>query len=160
MGSGTNVSEFTREPPPVVALAASVIVSLLGNVAIVAYSKRRAPGRYLTWGEAMAAATFAFLLFNLWYGVVPHQWITLADTEWGWRPDRVLNGPFDIFEPNRFVPFTISYQVLRDIVVTLIYGVGLSLHIFHWVQWNNRAKPKPEVVPATTTYGRPLARKA
>ena len=160
MGSGTNVSEFTRELPRVIAFAASVIVALMGNLAILAYSKRRAPGRYLTWGEAMLAATFAFLLFNLWYGVVPHQWITLADTEWGWRSDRIFYGPFDIFQPNRFVPFEISYQVLRDIIVTVIYGVGLTLHVFHWVQWQNRSKPKPAVVPATTTYGRPLARKA
>jgi hypothetical protein len=143
----------------VIAFAASLIFALLGDIAIVIYSKRRAPGRYLTWGEAMLAAVFAFLMFNLWYGVVPHQWITLADNEWGWRSDRILFGPGDIFEPNRFLPITISYQALRDIVVTLIYGLGLTLHVFHWVQWNNRTKPKPEIVP-TTTYGRPLARKA
>ena len=142
-----------------VALVTASIVALMGNVAVVRYSKRRAPGRYLTWGEAMLAAVFAFVLFNLWYGVVPHQWITLADKEWGWRPDRIYFGPFDIFEPHRFLPFTITYQALRDIIVTLIYGVGLTLHVFHWVQWNNRTKPKAEVVP-TTTYGRPLARKA
>lgn len=142
-----------------IAFATAVIIALLGDLAVVRYSKRRAPGRYLTWGEAMLAATFAFVLFNLWYGVIPHQWITLADNEWGWRSDRILYGPFDVFEPNRFLPITISYQVLRDIIVTLIYGVGLTLHIYHWVQWNNRGKVKAEVVP-TTTYGRPLARKA
>ena len=142
-----------------VAFAAAVIVVAMGNVAILVYGKRRAPGRYLTWGEAMLAATFAFLLFNLSYGVVPHQWITLADTEWGWRSDRIVFGPFDLLQPNRFIPFTISYQVLRDIIVTVIYGAALSLHVFHWVHWQNRAKPKPEIVP-TTTYGRPLARKA
>ncbi|MEQ1785855.1 MAG: hypothetical protein ABL966_02290 [Acidimicrobiales bacterium] len=142
-----------------IAFATAVTLALLGDLAVVRYSKRRAPGRYLTWGEAMLAATFAFVLFNLWYGVIPHQWITLADNEWGWRSDRILYGPFDVFEPNRFLPITISYQVLRDIVVTLIYGVGLTLHVFHWVQWNNRGKAKAEVVP-TTTYGRPLARKA
>ena len=55
---------------------------------------------------------------------------------------------------------TISYQVAaRPRRASLIYGVGLGLHIFHWAQWQNRAKPKAEVVP-TTTYGRPLARKA
>ncbi|MGK2947494.1 MAG: hypothetical protein ACSLFP_02895 [Acidimicrobiales bacterium] len=142
-----------------IAFATSVIVALLGNVAIVLYSKRRAPGRYLSWGEAMAASCFAFLLFNIWYGVVPHQWITLADSEWGWRSDRILFGPGDIFEPNRFLPFTISYLTLRDLIVTAIYGLALGLHVWHWAQWQDRAKPKTEVVP-TTTYGRPLARKS
>ena len=142
-----------------IAFATALIAALAGNVAVVLYSKRRAPGRYLTWGEAMLASVFAFLLFNLWYGVVPHQWITLADKEWGWRSDRIFFGPGNIFEPHRFIPFTVSYQALRDIIVTLIYGVALGLHVFHWVQWQERAKPKPVVVP-TTTYGRPLARKA
>jgi len=143
----------------VVALATAVIFALLGDLAVVLYSKRRPVGKYLTWGEAMLAATFAFVLFNLWYGVIPHQWISLADNEWGWRSDRILFGPLDLFEPHRFLPFTITFQALRDIVVTLIYGVALGLHIYHWVQWNDRAKPKPEIIP-TTTYGRPLARKA
>ena len=143
-----------------VAFATAVIFALLGNLAIVLYSKRRAPGRYLTWGEAMAAAVFAFVLFNLWYGVIPHQWITLADKEWGWRKDRILFGPFDLLQPHRFLPFTITYEVLRDLIVTVIYGVGLTLHVAHWAQWQNRTKPKAEAVVPTTTYGRPLARKA
>ena len=142
-----------------IALATAVIVALLGDVAIYLYSKRRPVGKYLTWGEAMAAAGFAFLMFNLWYGVIPHQWITLADTEWGWRPDVIVAGPWELLEPNRFVPFTITMQVLRDIIVTMIYGAGLTLHIWHWSQWQDRAKPKAEIVP-TTTYGRPLARKS
>ena len=142
-----------------IAFAASLIFALLGNIAIVSYSKRRAPGRYHTWGEAMLAAVFAFLMFNLWYGVVPHQWITLADNEWGWRSDRIVSGPWGLFEANTIFPFTITYTVLRDIIVTVIYGAGLFFHVYHWVQWNNRSKPKTEVVP-TTTYGRPLARKA
>ena len=107
----------------------------------------------------MAAAVFAFLVMMLWYGVVPHQWITLADTEWKWRADRILYGPGDLLRPHRFLPFTITYQVLRDLVVLVIYGAGLTLHVFHWVQWQNRGKAKAEVVPRSTGYGRPLVRK-
>jgi len=143
----------------VIAFATSLILALLGDLAVVLYSKRRKPGTWLSWGEAMAAAVFAFVLFNLWYGVVPHQWITLADNEWSWRSDRVLFGPGDIFEPNKYLPITITYQALRDFVVLGIYGLGLTLHVYHWAQWQDRAKPKAEVVP-TTTYGRPLARKS
>ena len=142
-----------------IAFATSLLLALACNGAVLLYSKRRAPGAPLSWGEAMAAAIFAWVVFNLWYGVVPHQWITLADSQWNWRSDRIVSGPWGIFEANKILPFTISYQVLRDLVVTLIYGAGLSLHVFHWVQWNNRSKPKAEVTPATTTYGRPLARK-
>lgn len=142
-----------------IAFATSLLLALAGNAAVLLYSKRRKPGAPLSWGEAMAAAIFALLLFNLWYGVVPHQWITLADSEWNWRSDRLLLGPGNIFEPNRFLPFTITYVVLRDLIVLAIYGLGLTLHVFHWAQWQDRAKAKPEIVP-TTTYGRPLARKS
>ena len=139
-----------------IAFATALIVALLLDLAVVLYSKRRAPGRYLTWAEAMAAATFAFVLFNLWYGVIPHQWITLADKEWGWRSDVLVSGPFGIVEE---LPFEVTKQALRDFIVVAIYGAGLTLQVFHWVQWQNRSKPKAEVEP-TTTYGRPLAKKA
>ena len=142
-----------------IAFVTSLIAAIAGNLAVVRYSKRRAPGQPLSWGEAMLAATFAFLLFNLWYGVVPHQWITLADNEWSWRSDRLVAGPWGILEANRFLPFTITYVVLRDLIVVAIYGVAMALHVFHWAQWQDRAKAKPVVEP-TTTYGRPLARKA
>lgn len=142
-----------------IAFVTSLILAIAGNVAVVLYSKRRKPGQRLSWGEAMLAATFAFLLFNLWYGVVPHQWITLADSEWNWRSDRLVAGPWGILEANRFLPFTITYVVLRDLIVVAIYGVAMGLHVWHWAQWNDRAKAKPVIEP-TTTYGRPLARKA
>ena len=141
------------------AFVTSLIFAIAGDVAIVWYSRRRQPGARITWGEAMLAATFAFVMFNLWYGVVPHQWITLADNEWRWRADRLVAGPWGILEANRFLPFTITYVVLRDLVVLAIYGVGLTLHVWHWAQWQDRAKPKPVVEP-TTTYGRPLARRS
>ena len=140
------------------AFATSLLVALAMDGAVLAYGRRRKPGQLLTWGEAMAAAVFAFILMMLWYGIVPHQWITLADTEWKWRSDRLFHGPFDLFEQGRFVPFTITYVVLRDLVVLAIYGAGLTLHVFHWMQWQNRGKAKAAVVP-TTAYGRPLARK-
>ena len=142
-----------------IAFATSLILALLGDAAVLLYGKRRKPGRLLTWGEAMAAAVFAFTLMMLWYGIVPHQWITLADTEWKWRSDRILFGPGNLLKPDRFVPFTITYQSLRDLVVLVIYGAGLTLHVFHWVSWQNRSKTKAAVVPSSQ-YGRPLARKA
>ena len=141
-----------------IAFATSLLFAIALDVAVVVYSRRRRPGQPLSWGEAMAAAVFAFTLMMFWYGVVPHQWITLADAEWGWRADRIFFGPGDLFEPNRFIPFTITYVVLRDLIVLAIYGAGLTLHVFHWVQWQNRGKATTEVVP-TTAYGRPLVKK-
>lgn len=142
-----------------IAFATSLLIALAGDAAVILYGRRRKPGQLLTWGEAMAAAVFAFILMMLWYGIVPHQWITLADTEWKWRADRLFYGPADLFKPGRFLPFTITYVALRDFIVLAIYGAGLTLHVFHWMHWQNRSKTKAAVVP-TTAYGRPLARKS
>jgi hypothetical protein len=143
----------------VFAFATSLLIALAGSLVVVAYGRRRQPGQPISWGEAIAASTFAFLLMMLWYGVVPHQWITLADAEWGWRADRLVHGPGGILEAGRFVPFTITYVVLRDFITLAIYGLGLTLHVFHWVQWQNRGKAKPAAVPVSTGYGRPLVKK-
>jgi hypothetical protein len=139
----------------VFAFDTSLLVALAMDGAAIAYGRRRKPGRLLTWGEAMAAAVFVFIVGMLWYGIIPHQWITLADTEWKWRPDRIVAGPGEIVTK---LPFTVTYVVLRDFVTLAIYGAGLTLHVFHWVHWQNRSKTKAAVVP-TTAYGRPLARK-
>jgi hypothetical protein len=139
----------------VVAFLTSLIVALAGNAAVVLYSRRRQPGRYLSWGEAMAGATFAMFLFFWWYGVVPHLWLSLADNEWNWRPDRILVGPGGVLE---VLPFTLTYLVIRDLIAVGIYGVALALHVWHWAQWNDRTKARPAEVPASR-YGRPLVRK-
>jgi hypothetical protein len=139
----------------VVAFVGSILVALVGMGAVTAYGKRRPIGAPLSWGEAIAAATFAFWLMFWAYGVVPHQWLTWADNQLNWRPDKILFGPGDIFSD---LPFTITYQTLRDLVVVVIYGAALTLHVAQWMHWQNRSKTKAIVVP-TTAYGRPLVRK-
>ena len=143
-----------------VGFTTAVLIGILVLVVPYKIARRRRPEPApLTWGQAMMAAMYTYFVLFWWYGVIPHQWLTMANSEWSWRPDRIFVGPGDIFRPNRFLPFVISYQTLRDLVLVLIYGVALTLHVWHWAQWQNRAKPKAEVVP-TTTYGRPLARKS
>lgn len=139
-----------------VALIASTLATVLMSVAILAYGKRRPPGTPLTWGEAMVAATYVFAIFTLAYGVVPHQWLTLAESELNWRQDRLVSGPFGIIGAG---PIDITYRVLKDLVATIIYVVFLGGHIALWAIWQGRGKEKPKEIP-TSPYGRPLARKA
>ena len=56
-------------------------------------------------------------LIFLAYGVVPHQWITHADAELNWRPDKILTGPGSqgLLE---WLPFSITNQTVRDIIVS------------------------------------------
>lgn len=145
----------------VVALIAS---ALIGTLALVLpyryYSKRRPIGGPLTWGEAMVSATWAFFLMFWWYGVVPHQWLTLADNEWNWRPDKNWAGPsFGLSDGILTkLPFDMNYQIARDLIAGGIYVVALGLNGALFVMWQNRGKKAPSTELERSDYGRPLVR--
>jgi hypothetical protein len=146
----------------VVALIVTSLIAAAGLLGVVLYGRRRPVGAPLTWGEALAAGTFAFALMFWCYGVVPHQWLTYAGNEWGWRTDKILVGPDLWFTDGEgifeyFLPFTVDYEKLRDLVVVVIYLVFLVLQVVMWSYWQNRGKAKPAELP-TSTYGRPLVR--
>jgi hypothetical protein len=148
----------------VVAFVGSLLVTALLVAVIFPYRTRRPVGTVLTWGEAMVAGTYVFFVFFWVYGVVPHLWLTWADNELGWRPDKLLVGPGSILEPQAlggWFPFTINYLVLRDIIAVLIYVAFLAGNIWLWAVWQNRGKKAAEV-PAVveSEFGRPLVRKS
>lgn len=128
----------------------------------IPYSKRRPKGTPTTWGEAMLAAMFVFFLLFLAFGVVPHQWIDHADKNLGWSKSKLLYGPFDILKPKALgghFPFTLQYEAIRDIVVVVIHLWYFGLMIFLWSVWQKRGQVKSTEVE-TSTYGRPLVKKA
>lgn len=150
------------------------IATLLVTVAMVApifpYAKKRPVGTPMTWGEAMLAGTYVFFIIFWVYGVVPHQFLTWADSELGWRPDLIWFGPggqitlpFDIASLDTpWFPIMINARAVRDIVATLIYVVFLGLQMWIWAWWQNRgerAKAAKAIEP-TSTYGRPLVKRA
>lgn len=135
-----------------VALAFSILLLILSVGVIVWYAGRRPQGTPLTWGEAMVAATFVFWIMFLIYGIVPHQWLTFADNELGWRQDKIL-----VQSGQLGMPFTVTFLVIRDLVAVAIYGIGLAGHVALWVFWQNRGKEKPKELP-TSAYGRPLVK--
>jgi hypothetical protein len=137
--------------------AVSVVLTLLMTGVVVLVMKRRPVDAPLTWGEAMVAATWVFAIFTLTYGIVPHQWLTWADSDLGWRPDKIFVGPGRIVET--ILPFTVTYLVLRDLIATVIYIVFFAGQIALWAMWQGRGKAKPKEIP-TSAYGRPLVKKA
>ncbi|MEL6894463.1 MAG: hypothetical protein AAFP84_22935, partial [Actinomycetota bacterium] len=96
----------------IVALIASTVLSL----AIIPYGKRRAVGTPTSWGEAMLASTYIFLVLFISYGIMPHQWIDHADKDLGWTKDKFLFGPGDILKPaaaGGWLPLTLQYEAIR-----------------------------------------------
>jgi hypothetical protein len=142
-----------------VALVTSIVITLVMVGVAVVWGRRRPVGTPLSWGEALIAATFVFFIAFMAFGVVPHQWLAYADNELSWRKDAIIAGPGSDFLPT-VIPFSVTKETVRDIIVVIIYAIGLGGMVYGWVWWSKRGKPKPAAPElVTSTYGRPLVRK-
>jgi hypothetical protein len=111
-----------------------------------------------TWAQSMLGAMAVFALFLLVYGVVPHEWLTWADSQLGLREDKILLNT----EPIKF-----SGRALRDIVASTIYIVFLGMNTVMWIMWQKRGTAKPKAAPASATpepagtsaFSRPVTKK-
>lgn len=144
---------------------ASVVVFMLMLIPFFVVAHRRKAGAALTWGEAMVAANYVFLLLFWLYGVIPHEYLNWADAELAWRPDLTIIGPEATWTWWHglwsAIPLTIHKQTIRDLIVSLIYIIGLGGFIWACAYWNERHKaPAASSVAPTSTYGRPLVSKA
>jgi hypothetical protein len=146
-------------PPPFLNVA--FVASILFLVACVAvtlwYGQRRPLGTPVTWGEAMAAGVFLFAVMFVAYGIMPHQWLTFADNQLRWRSDKIVMGPGNIIDKG--LPFTVSYQAVRDLVAGGLYVIVLMAQGFLWTYWQRRGRTQPKALP-TSAFGRPLLRPA
>lgn len=145
-----------------VAFALSIVVTVALVGVILAYTKRRPVGTPVTWGEAMFGAMIVFFGMFWIYGVVPHQWLAWADNELNWRTDKLFVGPGGVLRAQAqggSFPFTITYVVIRDVIASGIYVVGVGAQVALWMIWQNRGK-KAEAAEAVelSSFGRPLVR--
>jgi hypothetical protein len=141
---------------------------LFAGIALVfKVGKRRPPGTPITWGEAFVGGTFIFALFMLAYGVVPHQWLTFADNQLLWRPDKLMlgisgdgvklgNAASDLGGTGKII---VNAQAVRDIIATVIYIGFFVIHIWLWSVWQKRGRKAPEV-ELSSRFGRPVMKKA
>jgi hypothetical protein len=164
-GSGAvrpyDCEQVHEEVVQVVAFGLSIIVTLLMVGGALWYGQRRPVGTPLTWGEAMVGAVYVFFALFWVYGIVPHLWLTWADSELRWRPDKFLYGPGSILKPTArggHFPITLTYQTVRDIIATGIYGVALGANGALFVLWQKRGAKKPATAVARSEYGRPLVK--
>ena len=141
----------------------SFAVTLLMSYGVIWYGKRRKPGTPTSWGEAMVGSVYAFFGMFMAFGVVPHEWIQHADKNLGWRKDKLISGPFDILKAKANggnFPFTLSYEALRDIIVVVIHVIFFAILIYLVSWWQKRGEATAAKEIETSTYGRPLVKKA
>lgn len=136
----------------------SLLLCAISFAIFMVMVRRPKPELPSTWAQSMLGATAVFALFLLIYGVVPHEWLTWADSSLNLREDRILIDTWAI---------DFSGRALRDIVATVIYIVGLGINTWMWIAWQKRgtAKPKPAAAAATpepagtSAFSRPVTRK-
>jgi hypothetical protein len=154
----------------VVAFISTLLVTAVMVALVIWYAKRRPVGTPMTWGEAMLGATFIFFLLFWIYGVVPHEFLTWADSELSWRPDLIWLGPGGeatlpivgwTFRTEWF-PIQVSARAVRDIIAVLIYVAFLAGQMWIWAWWQNRGEraAAAKAIEPTSTYGRPLMKRA
>ena len=140
------------------------VALLLIGLAIVAILMRRPkPDRPATWAECMAGAVGVFALMTLAYAVVPHEWITFSDKYLRWDTTVFVfrNNQKMLFFPWNW-PFNFDKHNIRDIIVVVIYGLGMGLNVALFVMWQKRGEEKPEAAeaaPKKSRFGRPLRRR-
>ncbi len=158
------ITEDRQFPYLNVAFVVSVLVANILVMGIMAYAKRRPVGARTSWGEAMVGSTVVFFILFWIYGVVPHQFLVFADSELNWRSDRFLVGPPLFWDSSQnllqwMLPFDITYRVLRDILVVVIYNLYLAGNIATFSIWQNRGKELPSTdLENKSQYGRPLVK--
>lgn len=136
----------------------SLLLCLITFVVFMWMVRRPKSEEPTTWAQAMLGGAVVFALFLLIYGVVPHEWLTWADSSLGLREDRILIDTWAI---------DFSGRALRDIVATLIYIVGLAINTWMWIAWQKRGTAKPKAAPAaatpepagTSAFSRPVTKK-
>jgi hypothetical protein len=150
-----------------VAFIVSLVITALMVGVFVVVAKRRPVGQPMTWGEAFVAAAFMFVFMVMLYGVVPNQWLAWADNELGWRSDNIgIPNPFgkpwfrDGLDFGGRGRIEITAETIRDVIASVIYGIGLVGQVLGWLWWQRRGKraARPAELP-TSAYGRPLVRK-
>jgi hypothetical protein len=141
-----------------------IFVFLAHLFMMLASRKPRDPEIPATWAECIAGAMATFIMMALAYAIVPHEWLTFANSQlqWGDSSKFVVTSNQDILGilPVHY-PFAINYPALRDIVVTLIYVVFLGLNLKLFVMWQHRndvpaATDAADAPVKRSRFGRPL----
>jgi hypothetical protein len=143
-----------------------VLVFFVAHTHLLIASRTPRPEGYrATWAQCYLGAVGAFALLALAYGVVPHEYMTFANSylRWGDTSQFVWRSGQDmLFFPWHW-PFNLDYPALRDVVVSGLYGVLLGLNIALFAQWQKRNQvveaPSPDSTPTKRSrFGRPLRR--
>lgn len=113
-------------------------------------------GRKMTWALASIGAALFTALTIILFGIVPNEWLTLAQATWQWTPQRIA------FTLPRWLTLNnevaISYSAIKDAVsggYTVVVTGAIAVAMIKWQTREARA-PKAAPPEPVSPYGRPL----
>jgi hypothetical protein len=112
----------------------------------------------MTWARAAFTAFLAWVELVLIFGMVPSEWLSLAQTDLDWSRQKVfLQIPPLLVLGN---DVAISFSALKD-TISLIYNVimmGVAALFALRIQQIGKPRPQVEKPTPVSPYGRPLVR--
>lgn len=112
----------------------------------------------MTWARATVAAFLAWIALVFYFGIVPSEWLTYAQTDLEWSTQIFLTIPALLVLGNTV---EISYAALKDIISMGYHVVMLGAAAVLALELQKMKKGRPaaaEPAEAKSPYGRPLVR--
>ena len=115
-------------------------------------------GRKMTWARASLGAALFTALMLIFFGIVPNQWLTLAQGPWDWSSARILVSLPGWLTLNNEVE--ISYAVLKEAIVAGYVTNLLIVIAVGMYKWQEREKARAAGPPPkpVSVYGRPVTK--
>ena len=116
----------------------SIVIFTIGIVAAVLVIRRpKRSSEPATWAQTVLGAMYVWAMFALGYGVIPHEWLTFANSYLNFDSSSFL------LHKNSVLPFQITRDKLSDSVAAGIYVVMLVLNVLLFVAWQKRKVAEP-----------------
>ena len=128
-------------------------LALVGAVFVWVLNQR------MTWARATVAAMISWLALLFFFGIVPSEWLTFAQTELEWSSQRVAL----VIPPILVLGNTIeiSYAVLKDSISMGYHLAMLGLGVVLGIQIQKIKDGRPasaQPIEPKSPYGRPLVK--
>lgn len=120
----------------------STLLFTIGIVIAYIWTRKPKPAEPATWAQTILGAMAVWAMMTLGYGTIPHEWLTFGNSYLNFNTATFL------MRQNSILRFDIDRAAFLDVVMTMIYGIVLTLQVWLFVRWQKR--PVAEAVAETT----------
>lgn len=120
---------------------ATILFVVVTGAALAVIRRPKRSAEPPTWAAAITGALGVWVWLTLAYAVIPHEWLTFANS--------YLNFGSDTFalRQNSIVPFDVSRAAVKDAIAAGLYVVFLGLNVKLFAEWQKRPVAEPAEAP-------------